>query len=57
MGGRKCTFRKRDVQAAVKAVTAAGEKVARVELDANGKIIIVTSNEPPETETETKVIL
>jgi S-adenosylmethionine hydrolase len=35
------TFRKRDVTAAVGAVVAAGVAVARVEVDKDGKIIIV----------------
>jgi hypothetical protein len=37
------TFRKRDVIAAVKAVVAAGVEVARVEVDALGKIVVVAA--------------
>ncbi len=37
-----CTFRRRDVTAAVKAVVAAGCEVARVEVDGDGKIVVVT---------------
>jgi hypothetical protein len=38
-------FRKADLRRAVEAVTAAGQVVARVEVDPNGKIIIVTVGE------------
>ena len=38
------TFRQRDVTRAVKAVTAAGVHIARVEIDKTGKIIIITAN-------------
>lgn len=38
-----CTFRKRDLIAAIKAVVAAGCEVARAEIEpATGKIVIVT---------------
>ena len=36
------TFRQQDVTRAVKAVTAAGVNIARVEIDKFGKIVIVT---------------
>jgi hypothetical protein len=36
------TFRQQDVTRAVKAVTAAGVNIARVEIDKSGKIVIVT---------------
>ena len=36
------TFRQADVTKAVKAVVAAGVDIARVEIDAAGKIVIVT---------------
>jgi hypothetical protein len=45
------TFRQRDVVAAVKAVTAAGYDVLRVEVDKAGRIVVVTTKgavEPPE---------
>ena len=35
------TFRQQDVTKAVKAVTAAGVHIARVEIDRSGKIVIV----------------
>ena len=38
-------FRQGDVTRAVRAVTAAGQVVARVELDPNGKIVIVADGE------------
>lgn len=37
-----CTFRKRDVTAAVRAVIKAGVEVARVDVAKDGKIIVVT---------------
>ena len=37
------TFRQRDVAAAIKAVTAAGYEVLRVEVDKSGKIVVVTT--------------
>jgi hypothetical protein len=37
------TFRQRDVTAAVKAVTAAGYEVLRVEVDKQGRITVVTT--------------
>jgi len=39
------TFRKADLRRVVEAVTAAGQIVARVEVDPNGKIVIVTAGE------------
>ena len=43
-------FRKADLRRAVEAVTAAGQIVARVEVDPNGKIVIVTGGEPERRE-------
>jgi hypothetical protein len=37
------TFRQQDVTRAVRAVTAAGVGIARVEIDKSGKIVIVTA--------------
>jgi hypothetical protein len=37
------TFRQRDVTRAVKAVTAAGVHIARIEIDKAGKIVIITA--------------
>jgi hypothetical protein len=54
MSRRPTTFRKRDITAAVAAMTAAGYNVTRVEIDrAAGKIVLVTSRgavEVPEAE-------
>jgi len=41
MTRRSCIFRQRDVTKAIKAVTAAGTPVARVEIDRAGKIVVV----------------
>jgi hypothetical protein len=38
------TFRQQDVTRAVKAVTAAGVHIARVEIDKTGKIVIITTD-------------
>jgi hypothetical protein len=50
MGRQPCTFRQRDVSAAIKAVRAAGFEIARVEITTDGRIIVVTGK--PENETE-----
>jgi hypothetical protein len=41
MPRRACTFKQTDVTKAVKAVVAAGVEVARVEVDKNGRIVVV----------------
>jgi hypothetical protein len=41
MGRACCSFRERDVKAAIRAVTAAGKDVAAVEIGAQGQIRIV----------------
>jgi len=48
------TFRQQDVTRAVKAVTAAGVHIARIEIDKAGKIVIITADptEPPGETTE-----
>ena len=38
----ECTFRKRDVERAIKAVTTAGLAVSGVEVDKDGKIRVLT---------------
>jgi hypothetical protein len=43
-----CTFKQRDVQAAVKAVRAAGCEVDRVEVDKDGKITVITNGKTHE---------
>jgi hypothetical protein len=35
------TFRQRDVKAAIKAVEAAGHEVARVEIERDGRIVVI----------------
>jgi hypothetical protein len=42
MARGSCTFKQRDVSAAVKAVVAAGCSVASVEIDKDGKIVVHT---------------
>jgi hypothetical protein len=51
VASKKCTFKQIDATRAVRAVIAAGREVARMEIDADGKIIVVTgkatsTNEP-----------
>jgi hypothetical protein len=43
MSRAPCTFRQQDVTRAVKAVTAAGVHIARVEIDNAGKITIIAA--------------
>jgi hypothetical protein len=46
-------FRQQDVTRAVRAVTAAGQAVARVEIAKDGRIVIVTAEaEPQKSENE-----
>jgi hypothetical protein len=42
MARGNCTFRQRDLTAAVKAVATAGIELSRVEIDRDGRIILVT---------------
>jgi len=42
----KCPFRQCDVTRAVQGVTAAGQKVARVEIATDGKIVVVIESNP-----------
>ena len=48
------TFRQQDVTRAVKAVTAAGVGIARVEIDKTGKIIIIAAG--PEQREEGRAV-
>ena len=43
MARAPCTFRQTDVTRAVKAVTAAGVHIARIEIDKAGKIVIIAA--------------
>jgi hypothetical protein len=45
-------FRKTDLRKAVEAVVAAGQAVARVEIDPDGKIVIVTTGGKLDERTE-----
>jgi hypothetical protein len=45
MARAPATFRKADLRRAVEAVVAAGQTVARIEVDPNGRIVIVTADE------------
>ena len=42
MSRGRCTFRQQDVTRAVRAAVAAGIEVQRIEIDKDGKIIVVT---------------
>jgi hypothetical protein len=44
MPRRPCTFRQADITKAVRAVQAAGVPVARVEVDREGRIIVVAQS-------------
>jgi hypothetical protein len=41
MARGECTFRQRDVTAALKAARDAGAEVARVEIDRDGRIVVI----------------
>jgi len=47
MANRPAPFRQADLSRALKAAAAAGLDVGRVEIDATGKIVIVTAKEAP----------
>ena len=46
----KATFRQRDVKAAVRAVADAGASVARVEIEPDGKIVVIVGAKESELE-------
>ena len=46
MPRKPCTFRQTDVTRAVKAVQAAGIEVGRVEIDKDGKIVVLAGKQP-----------
>ena len=47
MARSACTFKQQDVTRALRATLAAGVAVLRVEIDKDGKIILVTAGETP----------
>ena len=47
-----CTFKQNDVTRAVKAVVAAGVEVARVEVDKDGRIVVIASKPGPDASRE-----
>jgi hypothetical protein len=49
MARRPCSFKEVDLKRAIRATMSAGIAVARVEIDKDGKIVIVTSAEVPQT--------
>ena len=54
MSRGECTFRQRDVTAALKAARDAGVEVARVEIDKEGKIVLIPGkpNSTPDINTK-----
>jgi hypothetical protein len=42
----RCTFRARDLKVAVEAARAAGLEIGRVEIDRDGKIVVVAGQPP-----------
>lgn len=46
MGKGPATFKQRDVAAAIKAAVKAGCEVRRIEIEKNGKIIVIVGGEP-----------
>ena len=48
MARGQCTFKQSDVTKAVKAVVAAGVEVARVEVDKDGRIVVVAGKAVPD---------
>jgi hypothetical protein len=50
MARGQCTFKQSDVTKAVKAVVAAGVGVARVEVDKDGRIVVIAGQAPPPEE-------
>jgi hypothetical protein len=63
MARGKCNFRQRDLAAAMKAARAAGIAVARYEVGADGKIVVVivgtetTEADPKRSASEEKIVL
>ena len=42
-----CTFKQRDLKAAIKAAAQSGAKIARVEVKPDGTIVVVLGDPPP----------
>lgn len=54
MGRGSCTYKQRDLKAALKAVQQSGAAVARVEVRPDGTIVVVIGEPEPTTEPEPK---
>jgi hypothetical protein len=52
MARAACTFRERDVTRAIRAVEAAGKKVRKVEVDKDGKVVIVIEDDDAAVDSE-----
>ena len=53
MAARRSSFRQWDLQRALRAVKRSGLEVLRVEVEATGKLVIVTTGDTPTAETST----
>lgn len=57
MTRRPCTFRQRDVTRALKGTKSAGVEVARIEIDQDGKIVVIMGKPDDASKTATKEIV
>jgi hypothetical protein len=48
MTRRTCTFRQRDVTAAIKAAVAGGLQIGRVEVSQDGRIVLISEKAAPD---------
>lgn len=55
MGRGNCTYKQRDLKAALKAVRQSGAAVARVEVKPDGTIVVVIGEPSPATAPEAKM--